>query len=69
MAERNSQLLQVTLLGGHSVPRTRTNPVGGNVGWSIMAKVIQAVKALPGVTLLEGTKASEQPLGPLPTDI
>jgi len=56
-------LSKVTRLGGHSVPRSRTNPVGGNVGWSIMSVIIKKAKETPGITVLEGYKLTDVVMG------
>eukprot|EP00798_Chlamydomonas_sp_ICE-L_P019452 gene19452-26114_t len=59
-------LSKITWMGGHSVARTHSNPVGGNVGFSIMKVMIDHVNTLPGVRVLTNTKVMIDYVNSLP---
>mmetsp|Transcript_14460 Transcript_14460/g.31345 ORF Transcript_14460/g.31345 Transcript_14460/m.31345 type:complete len:509 (-) Transcript_14460:702-2228(-) len=49
-------LSKITQLGGHSVPRSHSNPVGPNVGLAIMQALGRKAQQLPEVRIMEGNK-------------
>jgi aspartate oxidase len=48
----------VVQLGGHSVPRTHSNPSGPNVGFALVRAVETAVRQQPNVRIVTNAKVS-----------
>jgi hypothetical protein len=51
-------LSKVVRLGGHSAPRTRSNPAGPNVGFAIIKAVSSCLQQQPGVQVLTGAQVT-----------
>lgn len=51
-------LSTVVRLGGHSAPRTRSNPVGPNVGFALIQAVDRAVRTQPNVHIVTRANVS-----------
>ena len=49
-------LSKVVRLGGHSAPRTRSNPAGPNVGFALIKAISTKVKELPNVQFIYHAK-------------
>eukprot|EP00775_Hariotina_reticulata_P006888 gene6888-7104_t len=54
----NLNLSSIVRLGGHSKPRTRSNPSGPNVGFYLVKAVAAAVEAAGNVEVLKNTKVT-----------
>lgn len=52
-------LSKVVRLGGHSIPRTRSNPTGPNVGFALIKAVSSKVQALPSVSTITNAKVTK----------
>ena len=55
-------LSSIVRLGGHSVPRTHSNPVGPNVGFYIVKGVSSRLKEAPNVEIKTNTKVKRATL-------
>ena len=51
-------LSSVVRLGGHSAPRTRSNPAGPNVGLALVKAAEAAARALPNVRIITGARVT-----------
>jgi hypothetical protein len=56
LSELGVTLPATVRLGGHSVPRTRTNVAGPNVGFVLVRALEAAVRAQPGARIVTGAK-------------
>lgn len=52
------ELDKISRLGGHSVPRSRSNSVGPNVGFAIMRAAIAKVQAMANVRIITNAKVT-----------
>jgi len=52
-------LSKVVRLGGHSAPRTRSNPAGPNVGFALIKAISTKVKELPNVEFIYHAKVTK----------